>query len=80
MTRKKLNLDEVSQNLTKQVVMMQSYAWMILDELDESNEKLWVFKGEFLMIFLSSVSLFALGFLGVKELSKRKEKAWYLYA
>ena len=43
---------EVSQNLTKQVVMMQSYAWMILDELDESNEKLWVFKGEFLMIFL----------------------------
>ena len=32
--------------------MMQSYARMILDELDESNEKLWVFKGEFLMIFL----------------------------
>ncbi len=68
---------EVSQNLTKQVVMMQSYARMILDELDESNEKLWVFKGEFLMIFLSSVSLFALGFLGVKELTQRKEKVWY---
>ena len=77
MTRKKLNLNEVSQNLTKQVVMMQSYARMILDELDESNEKLWVFKGEFLMIFLSSVSLFALGFLGVKELTQRKEKVWY---
>ena len=57
--------------------MMQSYARMILDELDESNEKLWVFKGEFLMIFLSSVSLFALGFLGVKELNQRKEKVWY---
>ena len=77
MTRKKLNLNEVSQNLTKQVVMMQSYAIMILDELDESNEKLWVFKGEFLMIFLSSVSLFALGFLGVKKLTQRKEKVWY---
>ena len=77
MTRKKLNIYEVSQNLTKQVVMMQSYARMILDELDESNEKLWVFKGEFLMIFLSSVSLFALGFLGVKELTQRKEKVWY---
>ena len=57
--------------------MMQSYASMILDELDESNEKLWVFKGEFLMIFLSSVSLFALVFLGVKELTQRKEKVWY---
>ena len=66
---------EVSQNLTKQVVMMQSYARMILDELDESNEKLWVFKGEFLMIFLSSVSLFALGFLGVKKTNSEKRES-----
>ena len=58
--------------------MMQSYARMILDELDESNEKLWVFKGEFLMIFLSSVSLFALGFKWVKELTLETEKMVYL--
>ena len=78
MIRKKLKLDEVSQNLTKQVLMMQNYAWMILDELDESQGKLWVFKGEFLMDFLSSVSLLSLGFLRVKELALETEKIVYL--
>ena len=58
--------------------MMQNYAWMILDELDESQGKLWVFKGEFLMDFLSSVSLLSLGFLRVKELALETEKMVYL--
>ena len=58
--------------------MMQKHAWMILDELDESIGMLWVFKGEFLMISLLSVSLFALGFLGVKELSSEREKMVYI--
>ena len=75
---KKLKLDEVSQNLTKQVVMIQNYAWMILDELYESQGKLWVFKGEFFMDFLSSVSLLSLGFLEVKELTLETEKMVYL--
>ena len=78
MIRKKLKLDKVSQNLTKQVVMMQTYAWMILDELDESQGKLWVFKGEFLIDFLSSISLLSLGFLRVKELALETEKMVYL--
>ena len=56
---KNTKIDEISDEHTKNDVMMQNHtwmnpkwSWMILDELWWTKEMVWVFKGEFLMIFL----------------------------